>query len=136
MIARSRRPARLAVAAVVAAAAWSAQAEEPVDWDAVGRIRNEGFLHSQVRATLAHLTDRIGPRLTGSPAMREANEWTRDRLAEWGLERSQLERWGRFGQGWTFGRVSVHAVSPRLVPLIALPIAWTPGTEGPVIGSA
>jgi hypothetical protein len=103
-------------------------AEEPIDWDAVNRIRDEGFNRSQVMDTLEHMTDVIGPRLTGSPGMRAANEWTRDQLTEWGLENAQLEPWGPFGRGWSFSRVSVHMLSPREVPLLAVPQAWTPGT--------
>jgi hypothetical protein len=111
-------------------------AEEPVDWEAVNLIRAEGLGRSRVMQTLQHLTDVIGPRLTGSPQMREANEWTRDQLAEWGLENATLERWGRFGLGWTFSRAAVHMTSPQQTPLSALPLAWTPGTEGAAKGTA
>src|SRR5215207_10411970 len=53
--------------------------------DPVQRIRDEALNRSQVMQTLSHLTNVIGPRLTGSPGMRRANEWTRDKLAGWGL---------------------------------------------------
>lgn len=110
-----------------------AVAGEPVDLDAVTRIREEGFRRSQVMETLRVLTDEIGPRLTGSPQMKEANEWTRDKLAEWGLENAALESY-EFGRGWSFSRVSVHMTAPRAMPLIALPKAWTPGTKKTVRG--
>ncbi len=109
-------------------------AEEPLDWEMVNRIREEGLHRSQVLDTLEILTDVIGPRLTGSPALKEANEWTRDKLEEWGLERSRVESWGRFGRGWSFSRAAVHMLEPRATPLSALPLAWTPGTEGAVRG--
>jgi hypothetical protein len=86
--------------------------------------------------TLQHLTDRIGPRLTGSPALVEANEWTLEKLQEWGLEKGRLEEWGPFGRGWSFSRAAVHMIHPRQTPLMALPKAWTPGTDGPVRGQA
>ena len=111
-------------------------AVEPVDLDTVNRIRDEGFHHSRVMETLGHLTDSIGPRLTGSPGMREANEWTREQLEKWGLERARLESWGEFGLGWSFSRTSVHLLAPRSTPLSALPKAWTPGTDGVVEGRA
>jgi carboxypeptidase Q len=111
-------------------------AEEPVDLAMVTRIREEAFEHSKVMETLAHLTDVLGPRLTGSPQLRKANEWTRWQLQAWGLQGARLERWGPFGRGWTFDRASVHMVAPAGVPLIALPKAWTPGTDGPVRGQA
>lgn len=108
-------------------------AEEPVDWEMVTRIREEGLHHSQVMDTVRHLTEEIGPRLTGSPQMKEANEWTRDRMTEWGLANAHLEPF-EFGRGWSFSRTSLHLVEPVALPLIALPEAWTPGTGGPVRG--
>lgn len=110
-------------------------AEEPIDWEMVNRIRDEGLHRSEVMSTLEHLTDTIGPRLTGSPQMKEANEWTRQQLEEWGLEHAHLESY-EFGRGWSFSRASVHLLQPREMPLIALPKAWTPGTDGPVRGVA
>ncbi|MGB6991720.1 MAG: M20/M25/M40 family metallo-hydrolase [Thermoanaerobaculia bacterium] len=111
-------------------------ADEPIDWEMVNRIRDEGFNRSRVMETLRYLTDTIGPRLTGSPALKEANDWTRDQLEQWGLENAQLEPWGPFGRGWSFSRSSAHMLEPRQVPLMALPRGWTPGTEGPIQGTA
>src|SRR5271157_3137880 len=48
--------------------------------DPIERIKEEGLKRSQVMATMSYLTDVIGPRLTGSPNMKRANEWTRDKL--------------------------------------------------------
>jgi carboxypeptidase Q len=110
--------------------------EERIDYDMVTRIRQEGFRNSHVMETASALTDGIGARLTGSPNMRKANDWTRDRLAEWGLANSHLESWGPFGRGWSYEAVSVRMTSPDVVPLLALPIAWSPGTNGPIRGKA
>ncbi len=98
--------------------------------DVVDRIKEEESQHSQVMATLSHLTDVIGPRLTGSPNMKHANEWTRDRLAAWGLKNAHLEAWGPFGRGWTLKRFSAQVIEPQCIPLIAYPKAWSPGTDG------
>ena len=46
---------------------------------------------------LDYLTNVIGPRLTASPNMKRANNWTRDKLDEWGLKDAHLEAWGPFG---------------------------------------
>lgn len=108
---------------------------DAVDLGIVTRIRNEGFHHSQVMATLEHLTDVIGPRLTGTPQLKQANEWTRDQLAGWGLVNSHLEPW-EFGRGWSFSRSVVTMVAPREAQLAAIPKAWTPGTQGEVRGQA
>ena len=75
------------------------QAEEPVDLDMINRIREEGFHRSQVMETAYHLTEVIGPRLTNSPQMREANVWTKDTLRDWELKNASVEPWGEFGRG-------------------------------------
>lgn len=103
--------------------------------DALGRIRDEGFRRSQVMAIVGHLTDTIGPRLTGSPQMRTANDWTLAKLEEWGLANPHLEPW-EFGEGWSFSRAEVRMTSPAPAVLAALPKAWTPGTTGVATGRA
>jgi carboxypeptidase Q len=130
---------RLAVATVLAAlfvplARARSVPSDPVDLVMVTRIREEGLKRSQVMETVEELTDVIGPRLTGSPQMKRANEWTRERLAGWGLANAHVETWGPFGRGWSYERSSVTMVAPQAVPLIALPKAWTPGTDGAVRG--
>jgi hypothetical protein len=80
------------------------------------------------------LMDSIGERLTGSPNMKRANEWTRDQLAAMGLSNSHLEPWGPFGRGWANQYVNVRMTSPDVVTLLAYPKAWTPGTNGVVQG--
>src|SRR5436309_1411364 len=75
----------------------TAPASRPAVADpALDRIRDEGLNHSQVMQTLGYLSDVIGPRLTGSPNLRRANEWTRQRLESWGLVEAHLEEWGPF----------------------------------------
>ncbi len=107
-------------------------AEERVDLDMVTQIRQEEFRHSKVMETASELMDRIGPRLTGSPQMKEANQWTKTRLAEWGLSNAHLETWGPFGRGWQYEACAVRMIAPDHAELLALPQAWTPGTNGPV----
>ena len=113
-----------------------AAAAEPVDLDMVSRIRQEAFHNSQVMATFSHLSENIGPRLTNSPQMAEANAWTRGKFNEWGLANVHDEAFDDFGRGWEFSHASVRMLGPRAAPLHALPKAWTPGTDGPVEGEA
>ena len=94
------------------------------------RIRDEGLNRSQVMQTLSYLADVIGPRLTGSPSLKRANEWTRDTLTKWGLSNAHLEAWGPFGRGWQLDRFSAEVVEPTDFPLIAYPKAWSPGFGG------
>jgi hypothetical protein len=105
-------------------------AEEPVDWDMVNEIRAEGFHRSDIMDTIKHLTDVIGPRITNSPQQREASEWTRQRLEDYGLKNAELEEWGEFGRGWSFTRADIQLIEPIRIPLFALPKAWTPGRYG------
>jgi carboxypeptidase Q len=102
--------------------------------DVVARIKDEGLNRSQVMQTLSYLSDVIGPRLTASPNMLRANEWTRDKLTEWGLSNAHLETWGPFGRGWSLERFSAQVVAPQDIPLIAFPKAWSPGLRGPIVG--
>ncbi len=135
-LAAAVRPAAPATSRTPTTAPWlAAGGGDNVDLGIVTRIRDEGFHRSQVMATVGYLTDRIGPRLTGSPELKEANEWTRQQLASWGLANAHLEGW-EFGRGWSFSRAVVTMVSPRVTPLRALPKAWTPGTHGEVRGEA
>jgi carboxypeptidase Q len=100
--------------------------------DPVQRIKDEGMNRSQVMQTLSYLSDVIGPRLTASPGMKRANEWTRDQLTKWGLQNAHLEAWGPFGRGWTLKRFSAQVTEPIAIPLIAYPKAWSPGLEAPL----
>jgi hypothetical protein len=107
---------------------------EKVDLEMMKKIREEGLERSQVMDTLSWLTDVIGYRLTGSPNMKAANEWTKERLTKYGLVNAHVEPWGTFGRGWSFDKVSIHVTEPTPFPVIGYPKAWTPGTNGPVVG--
>src|SRR5437763_973178 len=112
--------------------ATSASSRRPNTNDPIFRIREEGLKHSQVMQTLSYLTDVIGPRLTGSPNLKRANEWTRDKLTLWGLTNAHLEAWGPFGRGWSLKRFSAQVIEPQTIPLIAAPKAWSPGFDQPI----
>ncbi|MEJ2546900.1 MAG: M20/M25/M40 family metallo-hydrolase [Gemmatimonadota bacterium] len=109
-------------------------ASEAVDLDDVSRIRAEGLDNSQIEALGHHLTDVIGPRLTGSPGMRQANEWTAAKLREWGLSGVTVEPWGEFGRGWREISFAGRMVTPYPQPLTARAMAWTGSTDGTVRG--
>src|SRR6266436_4340928 len=101
--------------------------------DAISQIIEEGMKHSEAMTNLSYLCDVIGPRLTGSPNLKRANEWTRDKLASWGLTNAHLEPWGPFGRGWTLQKFSAQLVEPQAIHLIAYPNAWTPGFSEPLV---
>ena len=110
-------------------------AADRVDLDAIYRIKDEGLQRSKVMEIESYLTDVYGPRLTGSPNIREAADWTQKTMKDWGLANVHLEAWP-FGRGWQNQKMIAMAVTPRAFPLIAYPKAWTPGTNGPVTGEA
>lgn len=109
-------------------------AQEKVDLDVIGRIRYEEYHDSKIMDLAGGLMDSIGERLTGSPNMKRANEWTRDQLTSFGLSNSHLEAWGPFGRGWANQYVNVRMTSPDVAPLLAYAKAWTPGTNGVITG--
>jgi hypothetical protein len=114
------------------AAPSTAKAATTTPTDPIERIKEQGLKHSQVMATLSYLTDVIGPRLTGSPNLKRANEWTRDKMTAWGLTNAHLEAWGPFGRGWSLKKFSAQIVKPQCIPLIGFPKAWSPGTDGTI----
>jgi hypothetical protein len=119
----------MVVPADLMAATVSLPNTETVNWEVMSQIRNEGFHNSKVMEIEGQLTDVIGPRLTGSPNMKRANEWTRDQFTQWGLVNAHLESFP-FGRGWTNSYTEVRMVAPQESPLLAYPKAWTVSTDG------
>ncbi|QHL89779.1 M20/M25/M40 family metallo-hydrolase [Sphingomonas changnyeongensis] len=99
--------------------------------ETINRIIDQGLNHSEAMLIAHHLTDRIGGRMTNSPAMRAAERWTADRFRAWGLANVRAEPF-RFGRGWEILSSRVTLVSPRPLALTAIPVAWTPPTPGTV----
>jgi hypothetical protein len=125
------------------AAAWPQQAiaKRPVstlaaiaDDSTIPKLVREGREHSHVDADLQYLLDVIGPRLTGSAAMRRANEWTQQKFREYGMDSTALESWS-FGLGWTRGPMTLRMLQPQRRELLGASWAWAPGTNGPVAGN-
>jgi carboxypeptidase Q len=128
------KPKAAAASAAVDPYAEVQPATESIDLAMYQRIRDEGLNHSHVMEFATALMDGIGPRLTGSPNLKKANEWTRDTLTKIGLENAHLEDWGEFGLGWqqlnTWARMTV----PDTAILIVQATPWSPSTPGPVTG--
>jgi len=114
----------------------SVQAQEPVYWDVVQKIRDEGLNRSQVMEIVSYMSDVYGPRLTNSPSYDRAIEWAGETFKKYGMENITVEPWGEFGLGWENEYVSVHMTAPRYQPVFAFPRAWTRGTNGKIIVEA
>ncbi len=95
------------------------------------RIIDAGLNHGEVVETIEYLTDRIGGRMTNSPQMRAAETWTQGKFKGWGLSNVHAEPFD-FGRGWSIDSVAVRMTAPRVLPLHAIPVAWTPGTGAAV----
>ena len=113
---------------MLAALAFNASAAEP-DRDIINRIADTGFNHGEVMDLAEYLADRIGGRMTNSPAMRQAEHWTQDKFKGWGLANVHLEPY-EFGRGWWIETASARMVGPRPFDLKEIPLAWTPATKG------
>jgi hypothetical protein len=100
------------------------------------RIREEGLSHSHIMEFASALTDGIGPRLTGSPNLKKANEWTRDQLTALGCTNAHLEDWGEFGMGWRQLNTWVRMSAPDTAVFIAQALPWSPSSHGAVNGAA
>jgi hypothetical protein len=107
-------------------------AQDNVDLTVLNHIKAEAFQNSQAMDHLFYISDVYGPRLTNSPGHRQAAEWALKRLQGYGLQNVKLEKWGPFGQSWQLKFFSAHLMEPQYMPLIGVPLAWTPGTNGVV----
>src|SRR5713101_1824587 len=57
---------------------------------------------SEIMANLTYLSDVIGPRLTSTPALKKANDWTAEKMKAYGLSNVHLESWS-LPEGWERG---------------------------------
>jgi carboxypeptidase Q len=111
-------------------------ATENLDLTMYQRIREEGLGHSHVMEYASGLMDGIGPRLTGSPNLKKANEWTRDQFTAMGCQNAHLEDWGEFGMGWRQLNTWVRMSAPDTAVFIAQALPWSPSSHGPINGAA
>jgi carboxypeptidase Q len=111
-------------------------ATESLDLSMYQSIREEALSHTHVLQYASALVDGIGPRLTGSPNLKRANEWTRDQFTAMGCANAHLEDWGEFGMGWQQINAWLRMTSPDSAVFIAQAGPWSPATRGPVTASA
>ena len=127
---------RLAAAACLASLLFtltaSAQEGERVDLGALNQIKDEAFQHSQVMEHLYSISEVYGPRVNNSRNHRAAAEWAMQQMRAWGLQNVHLEAWGPFGDGWQIKKFYGALETPAYAALIGFPLAWTPGTNGPL----
>ncbi|HWY57750.1 MAG TPA: M28 family peptidase [Terriglobales bacterium] len=110
--------------------------KENLDLSMYQQIRSEGLTHSHVMEYASALMDGIGPRLTGSPNVKHANEWTRDQLAAMGCSNAHLEDWGEFGMSWQQLNTWTRMTSPDTAVFITQAAPWSPSSNGAISGQA
>ncbi|MXV17096.1 M20/M25/M40 family metallo-hydrolase [Hufsiella ginkgonis] len=97
----------------------------------VQMIMKEATDNSQLEKLAHELFDVIGPRLVGTPQMKQANDWAVAKYTSWGIE-ARNEQWGEW-RGWERGISHIDLISPRVRSLEGMQLAWSPGTNGKTI---
>lgn len=104
-----------------------AQVKDPI----VDAIVKEGTDNSQLQKLAHELVDGIGPRLVGSPQMKQANDWAVAKYGQWGIT-ARNEKWGEW-RGWERGITHIDMVYPRVKSLEGMQLAWSPTTGGKAV---
>lgn len=92
----------------------------------VQAIQTEANENSQLENLAHELMDVVGPRLVGTPQMNKAHDWAVAKYASWGIS-AENQEWGKW-RGWERGITHVDLVSPRVVSLSGMQLAWSPST--------
>ncbi len=90
-------------------------------------IEKEASENSQLPLLAHELMDVVGPRLVGTPQMKNAHDWAVSTFAKWGIS-AENEAWGTW-RGWERGITHIDMLSPRVVSLSGRQLAWSPGTS-------
>ncbi|NCD70219.1 M20/M25/M40 family metallo-hydrolase [Mucilaginibacter agri] len=93
--------------------------------EVIDAIVKEENSNSQLEKLAHELFDEIGPRLVGTPQMKQANDWAVDKYKSWDIQ-AHNEKWGEW-RGWERGVSHIDMVSPRVRTLEATQLAWSPG---------
>ena len=99
-----------------------AQDKDPV----IEAIINEANENSQLERLGHELMDVVGPRLVGTPQMKQANDWAVAQYAKWGIA-AKNEQYGEW-RGWERGITHIDMIYPRVQSLDGTQLAWSPGT--------
>jgi len=103
------------------------------DRKVIDNIVKEVNENSQLEKLAHELLDVVGPRLVGSPQMKQANDWAIKKYSDWGIS-AKNEKWGEWA-GWERGITHIDLVSPRVRTLEGTQLAWSPSTNGKAINA-
>lgn len=110
-------------------------AQEKVDDSNIARFRSEAVEHPQIMHTLHMLTDRYGPRMTGTPNHEAAAKWVVAEMTRWGMRNAHLEPWNFGRPGWLNDHAYAFITAPVKENLHFEVLAWTASTKGTAAGS-
>src|SRR5678815_5285051 len=117
----------LALSAAAVSPANTAQSQVMTTIDPVlTRIQTVEFDSSRTEKLAHAMFDSLGPRLTGSPDLKRANDWLVAMYKSWGIE-ARNERVGTW-RGWRRGYSHIDLVYPRVRTLEGTMLAYSPGT--------
>ena len=129
---RFKQAAAIVTAALlISSATAQEQAGDKVDLATLAQIKTEAFQHSQVMENLFYVSEVYGPRVNNSRNHKAAAEWAMKQMKEWGLQNVHLEKWP-FGYGWQIKKFYAAMETPVYAAITGFPLAWTPGTNGPI----
>ncbi|MFD2566599.1 M20/M25/M40 family metallo-hydrolase [Pseudotenacibaculum haliotis] len=83
--------------------------------------------NSQLERLGHEMLDVIGPRLVGTPQMKNAHDWAVKKFKSWGIS-AKNEKWGEW-RGWERGITHIDMVYPRIQSLRGTQLAWNPSTS-------
>ncbi len=96
------------------------------------KIASEVKTHSELMKNLEYLTTEIGPRLTGSPQMQHASDWTLKRFRDYGID-AHLET-AQIPHAWTRGNDNAEITAPISRRIDVRSLGWGKSTNGPIEG--
>ncbi len=106
---------------------------QKADTTLIKNIIAEANNNSQLTKMGHELLDNIGPRLVGTPQMKQAADWAVNTFKSWGIN-SYTQNWGTW-RGWERGITHVDMLSPRVRSLEAMQLAWSGNTKGKTINA-
>src|ERR1700690_476164 len=125
------------VLTVLLLAAMPMTAQAPGVAGIYAQIRAEETNNSKIMWIIHEIADVYGPRVTGTPNLKAADDWAVKTMTSWGLANAHLEPWtfqppsaATPVPGWENMELSADAVAPFHGQLMVMPLAWTPSTKG------
>src|SRR5579862_645360 len=91
----------------------------------VERVIHEGLKPSALQSNLQHLTDEIGGRVPGTPAMEEAIAWAQEAFRAAGGENVHAEKF-QIAHSWAESKTGFSVKAPVELNLHAVSVAWAP----------